>query len=123
MTLLAAQIPEIARGETNTLSVDWGKNTAGHETGALKAGDTVASCTVSVYDKPDGSSNPTFGSVTVNVGAIYVNKRSCAAGEATTVNVTTGASQTEGVYTLLFTATTTNSKVIPRYVKINLVVP
>jgi hypothetical protein len=122
MTILVETIPDVARGETNTICVDWGENTAGQETGVLKAGDTVASCTITVYSKPTGATDPTLGSVSVNATALHVNERSCSAGEATTCSITTASDQTAGVYTFKLTATTTNSKVIPRYVRVNVVV-
>lgn len=121
--LVADEIRSMALGETNSIDIDWGVKTAGSETGVLKAGDTVSTCTVSVYRKPTGASDPTLGSVSANGSALYVNGRSCAAGEATTGNITTSSSQTAGVYWLLYTATTTNSKVLPRYVRINVEVP
>ncbi len=123
MSLLCIQVPDIAKGETNTICLDWGENTAGQETGALKAGDTVASCAVSVDSKPIGASDPTFGSVAVNATPLYVNERSCSAGESTTVNITTSSSQTVGLYRLKFIATTTNGKVIPRFIRINVANP
>lgn len=123
MSLVAPQIENMARGETNTISIDWGENTAGSETGVLKAGDTVTSCTVAVYTKPTGATDPTLGSVSANGSALYVNGRSCSAGEATTNNITTASDQTAGQYTLKFTATTTNGKVLPRFVRVNVMVP
>ena len=54
-----------APGEVNRLYIDWGENTAAEKTGALSAGDTVSSCTVSVDSKPSGAGDPTFGTVTV----------------------------------------------------------
>lgn len=114
----SSEIRTMAQGETNTLVIDWGENTAGAETGVLKAGDTVASCTVSVVSKPTGADDPTLGSVTVPGTSGYVNGRLCTTGEWTQVSVQTGASQTAGEYRLKFTATTTNSKVLPRFVRI-----
>lgn len=119
----AAAVPTIARGELNTIFIDWGENTAGQETGALKAGDTVASCVVVVDSKPPGASDPTLGSVAANGSSVYVNRRSCSAGEATTCNITAGASQVEGLYRLKFTATTTGGKILPRFVVVNVGVP
>lgn len=121
MGIIAPEIRQMAQGETNTICIDWGENTAGQETGVLKAGDTVASCTVSVVTKPTGATDPTLGSVSANGTALYVNGRSCSAGEATTNNITTGSSQTAGIYLLKYTATTANSKVLPRYVKVTVV--
>lgn len=120
--LYADEIREMGRSEVQRIDCDWGENTSGSETGTLKAGDTVASCTVAVQTKPTGASDPTLGSVTVNATALYVNGRSCSAGEATTCSVTMGASQTYGEYVLKFTATTTNSYTIIRYVRV-MVVP
>lgn len=122
MTIQAQQIHDLARGETNTICIDWGENTAGQETGCLKAGDTVVSCVVVVDQKPSGATDPTLGSVSVNATALYVNDRACSAGEATTGNITTASDQVAGVYRLKFTATTANGKVIPRYVRVNVVV-
>lgn len=117
-SLEAPQIRSIARGETNTIVIDWGENTAGQETGVLKAGDTVTSCVVVVDSKPTGATDPTLGSVSANATALYVNDRSCSAGEATTCNIATASDQTAGEYRLKFTATTTNGKVLPRYVRV-----
>ncbi len=122
MSIEAQTIADISRGETNTICIDWGENTAGQETGCLKAGDTVSSCAVAVYGKPIGATDPTLGTVSVNSQALYVNQRSCSAGEATTCNITTASDQTAGQYRLKFTATTANGKVIPRYVRVNVVV-
>lgn len=123
-TLIAPQVVTMARGEVNTISIDWGNKTAGSETGALKNGDTVTSCVVAADGtEPAGMTAPTLGAVTVNSAAQYVNRRSCAAGEATNCNVTTSATQGIGSYQLKFTATTTNGKTIPRYVRIVVEVP
>jgi hypothetical protein len=123
MSITAKEIRTMARGETNSIDIDWGENTSGEETGVLKAGDTVASCVVALDDSPSGSTTPTLGSVSVNGTALYVNDRSCSAGEATTCTIQTGASQGYGMYRLKFTATTTNSKVLPRYVYVQVVAP
>lgn len=123
MSIVCREQRCVARGETHSLNIDWGENTAGEETGVLKAGDTVASCVVALDDSPSGSTTPTLGSVSVNASAIYVNGRSCSAGEATTCTVTTGASQTYGKYRLKFTATTTNSFVLPRFVVVEVKQP
>jgi hypothetical protein len=50
---------------------------------------------------------------------VYVNGRSCSAGEAVSFNITTASDQTAGIYRLKVTATTVNSKVIPRFVKVD----
>lgn len=121
--LVAPEIRPIARSEVNAIVIDWGENTAGSETGALKAGDTVATCVVAVDQMPAGASSPTLGAVSANGSAMYVNRRECSAGEATTCNITTSATQEPGIYLLKFTATTTNSKVIPRFVRIKVEVP
>jgi hypothetical protein len=123
MSITAKEIRTMSRGETNSIDIDWGENTSGEETGVLKAGDTVASCVVALDDYPSGATTPTLGSVSVNGTAIYVNDRSCSAGEATTCTIQTGASQGYGMYRLKFTATTTNSKVLPRYVYVQVVAP
>lgn len=119
--LYADEIREMGRGEVQRIDCDWGENTSGSETGTLKAGDTVASCVVAVQAKPSGASDPTMGSVTVNASPLYVNGRSCSAGEATTCSATMGSSQTYGEYVLKFTATTTNGYTIIRYVRIMVV--
>jgi hypothetical protein len=118
--LTAPQHHTMNVGETNRLYVDWGENTAAEKTGALSAGDTVASCVVAVYSKPTGASDPTLGSVTVpaNSSSDDINGRVWSNGEATVCTITTGASQTVGTYVLKFTATTTNSYVLPRFVKV-----
>ena len=116
--LVADEIRCMGRGETARVDIDWGENTAGSETGLLKAGDTVASAVVALHDSPAGSTTPTLGSVSVNGSALYVNGRSCSASEATTFTVTTSSTQTYGEYILKVTATTTNSYVFPRYIQI-----
>ena len=113
--------PEVARSQATRVVIDWGENTAGEETGMLKAGDTVSSCVVALDDSPTGSTTPTLGSVSVNTTAVFVNGRSCSASEATTCLVTMGSTQTYGKYRLKFTATTANSEIIPRYVVLNVV--
>ena len=114
--LIAPQVYEMARGEVRTFTLDWGENTAGTETGELKAGDMIASAVVAIESKPSGASDPTLGAASVNVSAVYVNLRSCSAGEAVTFSVTLGASQAYGRYVLRCIATTTNGFIIPRYV-------
>jgi hypothetical protein len=121
--LIAPQLPSMARGELNTIYVDWGVKTDGQETGVLKAGDTVASCVITVDDKPTGAADPTLGTVTVNATALKVNRRSCAAGEATSNSITMASNQAAGTYQLKLVATTTNGKIIPRFVRISLDVP
>lgn len=123
MSITAPNIADMAAGETNALCIDWGVSVAGQETGVLKAGDTVASCTAAVSAAPSGASNPTFGSVIPNTSTLYVNGRNCAIGEATSVSIVTGNTQTPGQYLLKFTATTANGKVIPRFVRMNVMVP
>lgn len=118
MSIEAPQVGTMPQGGADSIDIDWGDNTAGIETGALKAGDTVASCVVALAESPSGSTTPTLGSVTVNVTALFVNGRSCAAGQATSCTVTMGAAQTVGRYVLKFTATTTNSFVLPRFVTV-----
>ncbi len=112
--LTCKQVYTIARSEVRACAVDLGENAAGQETGVLKAGDTVASGTIAVSDKPTGASDPTLGAVSVNTTATFVNGRSCSAGEAVAFQVTTGASQTLGRYVLLLTVTTTNGETIRR---------
>jgi hypothetical protein len=121
--LTAPQHHTMNQGETNRLYVDWGENTAAEKTGALSAGDTVASCVVAVYSRPSGAlqaGDPTLGSVTVptNTSSDDINGRVWSNGEATVCTIATGASQTVGTYVLKFTATTTNSYVLPRFVKV-----
>lgn len=123
MSIASPEIRVMAKGETNAIVIDWGVKTAGSETGVLKAGDTVSSCTVAVDSKPSGASDPTLGSVTAPASTGYVNGRNCAIGEWTQCSIVTGSSQTVGIYRLKFTATTTNGKVIPRFVKIEVKVP
>ena len=112
--LTCKQVYTLGRSEVRACAVDLGESTAGQETGVLKAGDTVASGTIAVNDKPTGATDPTFGAVSVNSTAIYVNGRSCSAGEAVAFQVTTGASQTLGRYVLLLTVITTNGETIKR---------
>lgn len=125
MTVESKSILEMARGETNTIRLDWGENTQGAETGGtLIDGDTVASCTVSVYDKPTGAADLTLGSVTVgSTTKIFAGRRTVSAGEWTYGNVTTASNQTAGSYTLKYVATTTAGKVIPWYQRLRVIVP
>jgi len=123
MSITAKEIRTMARGETNSIDIDWGENTSGEETGVLKAGDTVATCVVVVDSKPTDAADPTLGSVSANGSAIYVNDRSCSAGEATTCTCAMASNQGIGTYRLKFTATTTNSKVLPRFVYVQVVLP
>lgn len=123
MSLTCAETGFVARSEVNRIDIDWGENTSGQESGALKAGDTVASCVVSVDDKPTGGADPTLGSVTVNTSDLYINNRQCSAGEATTCQITAGSSQAYGKYRLKFVATTTNGYSIPRFVNIQVSQP
>ncbi len=123
MSITCAETGIIGRGETNRIDIDWGENTSGQESGVLKAGDTVASCAVALDDSPAGSTTPTLGSVTVNTNDLYVNWRLCSAGQATTSQIVTGASQIYGKYRLKFTATTTNGYVIPRFVNVQVSQP
>jgi hypothetical protein len=112
--LTCKQVYTLGRSEVRACAVDLGENTAGQETGVLKAGDTVSSGTIAVSDKPTGATDPTLGAVSVNGSATYVNGRSCSAGEAVAFQVTTGAGQTLGRYVLLLTVTTTNGETIRR---------
>jgi hypothetical protein len=112
--LTCKQVYTLGRSEVRACAVDLGENTAGQETGVLKAGDTVASGTIAVNDKPTGASDPTLGAVSVNTTATFVNGRSCSTGEAVAFQVTTGASQTLGRYVLLLTVVTTNGETIKR---------
>jgi hypothetical protein len=112
--LTCRQVYSVARGELRAVLVDFGENTAGAETGALKAGDTLASATIAVSSKPTGASDPTLSAVTVNSGTVYVNGRACSAGEAASCTLTVGASQAFGRYVLLISGTTTNGEIIKR---------
>ena len=112
--LTCKQVYTLGRSEVRACAVDLGENTAGQETGVLKAGDTVSSGTIAVSDKPTGATDPTLGAVSVNGSGIYVNGRLCSAGEAVSFNVTTGAPQTLGRYVLLLTVVTTNGETIKR---------
>ena len=112
--LTCRQVYSVARGELRAVLVDFGENTAGAETGALKAGDTLASATISVSSKPTGASDPTLSAVTINSGTVYVNGRACSAGEAASFTLTVGASQVYGRYVLLISGTTTNGEIIKR---------
>jgi hypothetical protein len=112
--LTCKQVYTLGRSEVRACAVDLGENTAGQETGVLKAGDTVASGTIAVSDKPTGATDPTLGAVSVNASTTYVNGRQCSAGEAVSFQVTTGAAQTLGRYVLLLTVVTTNGETIKR---------
>jgi hypothetical protein len=112
--LTCKQVYTLGRSEVRACAVDLGESTAGQETGVLKAGDTVASGTIAVSDKPSGATDPTLGAVSVNSSATYVNGRSCSAGEAVAFQVTTGVGQTLGRYVLLLTVVTTNGETIKR---------
>jgi hypothetical protein len=123
MSATCHEIYVMSRGQATHAITDWGKSTPGSESGMLKDGDTVASCAIvldpSPGGSPTGSTTPTMGAVSVNVANEYVNSRLCSAGEATTVLITMGASQTYGFYRFLLTATTVNGEVIPRYIRVN----
>lgn len=119
MSVTCQEMPSMAPNEARHAIVDWGENTAGSETGALKAGDTVSSCVIVLDSSPAGSTTPTIGSVTVNTSDTYINSRLCSAGEATSVLITMGATQATGQYRFKLTATTANAEVIPRYIRIN----
>lgn len=108
------QVYTVARSEVRSVAVDLGENTAGIETGVLKAGDTVSSGTIAVADKPTGATDPTLGAVSVNASGIYVGGRLCSAGEAVTFTLTLGSAQTYGRYVLLLSVTTTNGETIKR---------
>jgi len=112
--LTCRQTYSVARSEVRAVLVDYGENTAGAETGALKAGDTLASATIAVAEKPAGATDPTLSAVTVNSGVVYVNGRACSAGEAASFSVTLGSAQTLGRYVLLISGTTTNGEIIKR---------
>jgi hypothetical protein len=123
MSLEAAQVYDVPRGTVDSVTVDWGENTSGTETGVLDAGDTVASAVVAVDSKPTGAADPTFGGVSVNGTAVVVNGRSCSAGEACLVTMTLASDQAYGAYRLKFTATTTNGFTKPRYVRFRVTEP
>lgn len=112
--LTCRQVYTVGRSEVRSVDVDYGENTAGQETGALKAGDTLSSATVSVLDKPSGATDPTLTSPTVNSSTVYVNGRACSAGECVTFKATLGANQTLGRYVLLVAGVTTNGETIRR---------
>jgi len=112
--LTCKQVYTLGRSEVRACAVDLGENTAGQETGILKAGDTVSSGTIATSDKPTGATDPTLGAVSVNGSGIYVNGRLCSAGEAVSFQVTTGAGQTLGRYVLLLTVVTTNGETVKR---------
>lgn len=111
------QVYTLARSEVRSVAVDLGENTAGQESGVLKAGDTVASGTITVLDKPTGATDPTLGAVSVNASGLYVGGRLCSAGEAVVFSLTTGAAQTYGRYVLLLTVVTTNGETIKRQLR------
>jgi hypothetical protein len=123
MSLEAAQVYDVPRSTVDSVTVDWGENTSGTETGVLDAGDTVASCVVAVDSKPSGAADPTFGSVVVNSTSVVINGRTCSAGEATSVTMTLASDQAYGSYRLKFTATTTNGFSKPRYCRFRVTEP
>jgi hypothetical protein len=125
MSIDAAQVYDVARSTVQSISIDWGENTSGTETGVLDAGDTVASCAVAIAsgDKPSGAADPTFGSVAVNSTAVVINGRTCSAGEATACTMTLASDQAYGAYRVKFTATTTSGFVVPRWVRFRVVEP
>ena len=112
--LTCRQSYSVGRSEVRKVAVDLGENTAGIETGVLKAGDTVASGTIAVSEKPTGATDPTLSAVSVNSSGLYVGGRLCSAGEAVTFTLTLGSSQTYGRYVLLLTVVTTNGETIKR---------
>jgi hypothetical protein len=117
--LTCQQVYTVGRSERRSVTVDYGENTAGSETGALKAGDTLSSVTASTTTKPSGAADPTLGSPSVNGTAVYVNGRSCSAGEAVSMLVTQASDQTYGRYVVTMTGTTTNGEIIPRKIVFN----
>lgn len=119
----APQIYDVARGTIQPISIDWGENTIGQESGILDDGDTVASAVVTVDGKPAAATDPTFGAVAVNTIVTVINGRSCSAGEATAVTMTVASDALYGKYRLKFVATTTNGFVIPRYFRFKIVEP
>ena len=123
MSLEAAQVYDVPRSTVQAISIDWGENTSGTETGVLDAGDTVASAVVAVDGKPSGAADPTFGSVVVNSTSVVINGRTCSAGEAVAVTMTLASDQAYGSYRLKVTATTANGFVLPRYVRFRVTEP
>ena len=109
----------MGRSEARTATVDFGENTAGQETGVLDAGETVSSCTIACTTKPSGAADPTMGSVSVNGSVVYVNGRSCSAGEAVSVLLTMASDQTYGRYVFTLTATTSSSHVLKRLIRVD----
>ena len=112
--LTCRQSYTVGRSEVRKVAVDLGENTAGIETGVLKAGDTVSSGTIAVAEKPTGATDPTLSAVSVNSSGLYVSGRLCSAGEAVSFTLTLGSSQTYGRYVLLLTVVTTNGETIKR---------
>lgn len=112
----APQIYYMARGEVRRTATDWGENTAGTETGVLKAGDTVASCTAAIAsdNKPTGADDLTLGSVTVPGTSTDIDGRTCSTGEWTQMTITAAADQAYGPYKITLTATTTAGEIVKR---------
>lgn len=108
------------QGDVNRLYVDWGNNDPADKTGSLGAGDSVSSCVVAQGTKPGGAADLTFSSVSVpaNADEDDIRGRVWDQGEATVCTVTAASNQTEGMYTVEFTATTANGLTLNRPVKI-----
>ncbi|HEY0982385.1 hypothetical protein [Schlesneria sp.] len=106
-------------GDRAKISIDWGSNVEGLETGCLKAGEVVASCTAEVYRQPDGATDLGFGVAAVNDGPVRIGKRICQAGECTICFVGTTVEQVRGEYRVKFRVTTSEGNVYTRVVRIN----
>ena len=117
----AHQIYAMARGEVRKTATDWGENTSAAETGVLKAGDTVSSCTAAIAtaNMPTGATTLTLGSVTVPGTSTDVDGRTCTTGEWTQMTITALSDQTYGQYKVTLTAVTANGETIKRNIIVN----
>lgn len=117
----AHQIYVMARGEVRKTATDWGENTSGAETGVLKSGDTVSSCTAAIAtaNKPSGATDLTLSAVTVPGTSTDIDGRTCTTGEWTQMTITSASDQAYGQYKITLTATTTNGETIKRNIIVN----
>lgn len=119
--ITAKSIGVMFPGDRATISIDWGDNRDGLETGCLKNGETIASCVVGLVESPESASAPSFSPVTVTETGVRINKRECLSGECSLCVMGTSANQVLGMYRIKFVATTSNGNIFTRIVRIRVV--
>ena len=115
------QVREMTRGESDTMSVDFGENTAGQETGVLTDSVTISSCTASTFTKPSGAADFTLGTPAVISTTKYLLGRTVSSGEGVTCSVEIAADQAYGRYVVQFVATLSSGKIRKRRCVVNVV--